>query len=149
MSGLELAGALTGLFLAFAAIVKIILPLGRWARRAASRMSGTVDVVVGRDEFIDHATGKTVEAIPPLGTALYELRTEVRDGLGELTGVVQKLAEVITDQAEIRASVANHELRIHGLEVASEERIAMRQETTAALQLVRDKDALIVDPEED
>lgn len=81
--------ALLGLIIAIAAVVKIFLPVWRSVTGLGSDLRGGLSVLVGRDPFVDKATGKTVERVPPIGTALADIRGDI----SEMTKVIKKVAD--------------------------------------------------------
>ncbi|MCW2785255.1 MAG: hypothetical protein JWP74_1772 [Marmoricola sp.] len=86
-----------GAFLALAAVVKVVIPLFRWARNTAPRLSGALDNVGGRDAFIDHATGKTVPAIPAIGerfTSIEERLDRYTDNTVRVDTIDARLTQV-------------------------------------------------------
>lgn len=80
-SALTIAGSAVALLIGIAALhVKVFRPIRRSYHSAKGRVSGALDNIGGRPEFIDDATGKTVPAIPPIGERFASIEEKL-DGL--------------------------------------------------------------------
>lgn len=111
--------------LAAAGLVAILLGYWRKGRPFFKRFTGGLDVLVGRTEFTDVATGKKVPAIPPLGTALAEMREDI-------TVLTTTVAVVADQQVQIKDLVT----RVTALEAGMVERIVTKAESAAMWQAV-------------
>lgn len=102
MNHVEVWGAVVGFLLSIAALVKVVIPAWRATRRFAARVSGSLDNLGGRDSFVDHATGKTVPAIPPIGERFASIEHKL-DGLRDTSSRLDALDLRVTS-AEGRVS---------------------------------------------
>lgn len=136
-------------FLLYVAVVKAAIPVWRWSRNAIKSMSGLVAIFLGREPFIDAATGKSVPAVPSLVDALVEIR-DVQDeqsrAISDLTSVVTQVAdqqitlsEHTRQIADLRMASAIHTEQIGLLKLAASERTETAKAAAAALNLVRDE----------
>lgn len=115
-----------------------VILVGGWRSKARQRLSAGLDALIGREEVTDRS-GKVITPAQP--GAMHRLET--------MEAAVTTLAEVITDQHELRAEVSQlkgrigiAESHISILRAASEERAATANVSAEMLRLARDRDVL-------
>lgn len=117
--------------------------IGGWRSKARQRLSAGLDALIGREEVTDRS-GKVITPAQP--GAMHRLET--------MEAAVTTLAEVITDQHEMRAEVStlNREVstlnrRVGVLEDARAERLVTQVESAHMWRAVADRD--VIDDEGD
>lgn len=156
LSTFELIAAIIGLLIAIGTFVKIIIPFIRWCSKVGGIIIGGLEVIFGRAETIDPATGDTIPELLPLGQVITEMRKDVTDQgrtlddqgrtLSDLTSVVKSLADQHVQYLELKHETTKNTQRLDVLEpavaavlAASAERAETAKAAAAALNLVRDE----------
>lgn len=129
--GAQVALTLLSLILASFAVVKVLLPIGRWFGRVGRRISGALDNLGGREAFTDPATGKEIAAIPPIGERLTSIDTRL-DAL-----------------LDVNARLDSHESRLqdHDASIAALIGATFERGANAALSAIEKKHADMIDEE--
>lgn len=141
LSSVDIAGAIVGLILGVVALVKVIIPAGMAVARFFRKVSVALDIFGGRPEHIDEVTGRKVEEVPPLGTALKEIRgtlTLQGRAIQELTTGFQMLAD---QQVQINALRSDVDL----LKAGTIERAAGKIENASLFDMIAKRDSDVVD----
>lgn len=141
LSSVDIAGAIVGLILGVVALVKVIIPAGMTVARFFRKVSVALDIFGGRPEHIDEVTGRKVEEVPPLGTALKEIRgtlTLQGRAIQELTTGFQMLAD---QQVQINALRSDVDL----LKAGTIERAAGKIENASLFDMIAKRDSDVVD----
>lgn len=76
-NGVQILLTLGSVAVALLALQKVFVPTWRWFGRVGNRITGALDNLGGREAFVDPATGKLVEAIPPIGERLTSIDTRL------------------------------------------------------------------------
>lgn len=87
---LQVALTLLTLAVTTVALVKVVIPVTRWAWSVGSRFMGAIDNIAGRDARVDRATGKTIEAIPPIHDRFAGIESKL-DGLANTDARFERL----------------------------------------------------------
>lgn len=145
LSTVDIAATIVGLVLGIVALVKVIIPAGKAVARFFRKVSVALDIFGGRPEHLDEVTGKKVEEVPPLGTALKEIRSEQTlqgRAIQELTTGFQKLAD---QQEQINALRNDVDL----LKAGTIEKAAIRMESANLFDMIAKRDSGVVDGDVD
>lgn len=141
LSTVDITAAIVGLILGIVALVKVVIPAGMAVSRFFRKVSVALDIFGGRPEHTDEVTGKKVDEVPPLGTALKEIRSEQTlqgRAIQELTTGFQKLAD---QQAQINALRSDVDL----LKAGTIERAAGKIENASLFDMIAKRDSDVVD----
>lgn len=90
MGTLATLGIVGGAVLTLVTVVKVFIPVGRWLGNVGSRFMGAIDNLAGRDERIDRATGKRLEAIPAIGERFAGIEEKL-DNLANVNGRLDRI----------------------------------------------------------
>lgn len=101
--------------------------VGGWRSKSRKRIGAALDALVGREEVTDRS-GKVI--MPAQPGAMHRLET--------MEAAVTTLAEVVTDQHELRAEVAGLKNRVGILEDARAERLVTQVESAHMWRAVAD-----------
>ena len=129
----ENLNAATGLALSLCALMALMLGWLRWLRPRYRQIKSDAisarDAIVGRDAQYDSITRELTEpALPGIGVRMASQEAQMT----EMTKAVTQLAVTHTQLIRVNETLVNHEGRLANLEAATVERVAARNESTAA-----------------
>lgn len=140
-------------------LVKVILPVATAIRDGFKETMVALHIFNGRQSYIDAVTGEKVDAVPPLGLALAEIRNEqARQGkditeqgqtISDLTSVVQLVAD---QQVQINGVIVEqHALRndVELLKAGTIEKAAMRIENAGLFDMIAKRDSDVIDAQDE
>lgn len=141
--------------------------LGPRVRKKLRRLGGMIDSLAGRDPIVDPVSHRQIAPpLPPLGERLAGFEDEQRSQSRALeklsttqanqSAALDKLATTVQSLVDAHKRLDDHDRRLesHGhrldkLELARVERIVTQAESAQAWRAVADKDAELVEPEDD
>lgn len=153
MTHLQIAAIIGGAILTLAAVIaKIIVPVWRWCVEVGSSIKDAAALFGGRAPYTDQVTGVKHRKVPPLGTALAEIRddlTEQKVSIGNLTTVLETVADqqvTLTEHTahinDLRLADAIQAEQIGLLKLAAQERAATADAAAQAWRAVNERETL-------
>lgn len=150
-SALIVAGSSAGALLAIITFWKVLFPFFKSIRDAWREFVTALHIFNGRDPYIDAVTGEKVEQVPPLGTALAEIRTTLKEQGESISDLTSVLGVVADQQVQINGILAEqHALRndVNLLKSGTIERAAGKIENAALFDMIAKRDNEVIDPQD-